>query len=170
MDTMQAVASENVGAVVHTMSDADEAHSLVESIQALLNAGEKRMADYLIRDLKALVSDLVAVYATGSYISGSASALLDAKQAHLWELSPDRVRRAIEIIEEYAEGREDLNDLSDATIFLNHVLELLGYDTSSSEIKKILTEGVTPDEAIHTALVALTVSVGGVAWNDEIKN
>ncbi|GEM_PF-6580513 len=168
-DTVHNVVSGGMGAVVHTVSDAEEAYSLVESIQTLIRVGENDIARYLIRDLKALVSDLMAVYATGAYVSGSASALKEAQKKRLWELEPEHVRRVIEIIEEYAE--EGLSKgISDATVFLNHVLELLGYDVASSDdIKKIIIEGVTPEEALHTALVALVVSVGGVAWNDEIQ-
>lgn len=169
-DTVYAVTSGSAGAVIHTVNDAEEASSLVESIQALLRAGERTIAGYLIRDLKALVSDLVTLYATGAYVSGSASALSEAQRKRLWELEPERVRRVIEIIEEYAEG-DKLNEVSDATVFLSHVLELLGYDIDSSEeIKNILIGGLTPEEALHTALVALVVSVGGVAWNDEVKD
>jgi len=169
-DTVHAVASGGVGAVVHAVNDAEEASSLVESIQSLLRAGERTIAGYLIRDLKALVSDLVTLYATGAYVDGSAAALKDAQRKHLWELEPERVRRVIEVIEEYAEGGM-LNDVSDATVFLSHVLELLGYDVVSAEgVRKIIREGVTPEEAIHTALVALVVSVGGVAWDDEVKD
>lgn len=169
-DTVHVTSSANIGAVVHTVNDAEEASSLVESIQALLRAGERAVAEYLIRDLKTLVSDLLTLYTTGAYVRGSASALREALKKRLWELEPERVRRAIEIIEEYCEGNE-VGDVSDATVFLSNILELLGYDTASSaELKNIIAEGVTPEEAIHTALVALVVSAGGVAWNDEVKD
>ncbi len=168
IDTVHAVTSGSIGAVVRTVNDAEEASSLVESIQALLRVGEKTIAKYLIRDLKTLVSDLVALYATGAYVSNSASALEEARKRYLWELEPTRVREVIELIEDYAEG-DGLNDISDATVFLAHVLELLDYDIASSEgIRKIVREGLTHDEAIHTALVALVVSAGGVAWDDEV--
>ena len=169
-DVVNAVTIGSVGAVVHTINDAEEASSLVESIQALLRAGEKNIAKYLIRDLKTLVSDLVALYATGAYVSDSASALKDALRNYLWELDPERVRRVIETIEDFAEEYRT-SDLSDATMFLKQVLGLLNYDvTASRRLKETLLEGLTPEEALHTALVALVVSVGGVAWDDEIED
>jgi len=168
-DTAHAVTQGGVGAVIHTTNDGDEAYSLVDSIQALMRAGERTIAEYLIRDLKSLVSDIVALYSTGAYVRGSASALHEALRKHLWELEPERVKEVIDLIEEHAES-EELSDVSDATVFLNHVLELLGYDTSAKELRKMIMNGLTPEEAVHTALVALVVAAGGVAWNDEIEN
>jgi hypothetical protein len=168
-DAVHAVVPDSIDAVIRTVNDAEEISSLVESIQALLRAGEKVIASHLIRDLKTLISDIVMLYATGDYVKGSASALKEAQRKFLWEIDPERVKSAVEMVEEYAEN-DEAKDMSDAYVFITNVLELLDFDISSEGLKKILVEGFTPNEALHTALVALVISVGGVGWNDEVED